>query len=130
MDNIALGLSVPPCTPHAISVSLPTWRDNVGYEEGEKRVVDRMVSGYPRFFIHLKIKEVCVIHYSKCHKSSLSFLACRTLRTKICSRERTLHAFPHTADRGAVPIFYPASFTAGQSTSVRTPGAPVHLPRG
>jgi cystathionine gamma-synthase len=57
-SQVALGLSVPPHTPHAISVSLPTWRDNVGYEEGEKRVMDSMVSGYPRFFIHLSIRKV------------------------------------------------------------------------
>ncbi|KAF8155576.1 pyridoxal phosphate-dependent transferase [Crassisporium funariophilum] len=56
--SVALGLAVPPHTPHAISVSLPTWRDNVGYEEGEKRVVDSMVSGYPRFFIHLSIRKL------------------------------------------------------------------------
>jgi len=56
--QVALGLSVPPYTPHAISVSLPTWSDNVGYEEGEKRVVDKMISGYPRFFIHLSVKKV------------------------------------------------------------------------
>lgn len=56
--NIPLGASVPPFTPHAISVSLPTWRDNVGYEEGQKRVVDSMVTGYPRFFIHLSIQKV------------------------------------------------------------------------
>ena len=55
---VALGLAVPPFTAHAISVSLPTWRDNVGYEEGEKRVADAMVSGYPRFFIHLSIEKV------------------------------------------------------------------------
>lgn len=54
----ALGAAVPPFTPHAISVSLPTWKDNIGYEEGEKRVVDAMVSGYPRFFIHLAIQKV------------------------------------------------------------------------
>lgn len=53
-----LGFAVPPFTQHAISVSLPTWSDNVGYEEGEKRVVDSMVSGYPRFFIHLSIQKV------------------------------------------------------------------------
>lgn len=58
-SNVALGLSVPPYTPHAISVSLPTWRDNVDYEKSEKRVVDSMVSGYPRFFIHLSIQKVC-----------------------------------------------------------------------
>lgn len=59
--SVALGLSVPPHTPHAISVSLPTWQDNVGYEEGEKRVVDSMVSGYPRFFIHLSIRKLAQI---------------------------------------------------------------------
>lgn len=53
-----LGASVPPFTAHAISVSLPTWRDTVGYEEGEKRVMDAMVTGYPRFFIHLSIQKV------------------------------------------------------------------------
>jgi cystathionine gamma-synthase len=57
-NTASLGTSVPPHTPHAISVSLPTWRDNVGYEEGEKRVVERMVTGYPRFFVHLIIQKV------------------------------------------------------------------------
>ncbi|KAG6830377.1 hypothetical protein H0H92_001014 [Tricholoma furcatifolium] len=63
--NIPLGSSVPPYTPHAISVSLPTWRDNVGYEEGEKRVVDSMVTGYPRFFIHLSIQKLARIFEQK-----------------------------------------------------------------
>ncbi len=57
-EQLPLGAALPPFTAHAISVSLPTWRDNVGYEEGEKRVVDAMVSGYPRFFIHLSIQKV------------------------------------------------------------------------
>jgi cystathionine gamma-synthase len=58
---VAIGLAVPPFTQHAISVSLPTWRDNVDYEEGAKRVVDSMVSGYPRFFVHLSIQKVRLI---------------------------------------------------------------------
>jgi hypothetical protein len=53
-----LGNPVPPFTPHAISVSLPTWRDNVDYEEGAERVVKAMTTGYPRFFIHLSIQKV------------------------------------------------------------------------
>ena len=53
-----LGMPVPAFTAHAISVSLPTWRDNVDYEEGAKRVTDAMISGYPRFFIHLSIRKV------------------------------------------------------------------------
>ena len=53
-----LGQPVPPFTAHAISVSLATWRDVVGYEEGEKRVINAMVTGYPRFFIHKSIQKV------------------------------------------------------------------------
>ncbi|KAF8609418.1 PLP-dependent transferase [Ceratobasidium sp. AG-I] len=55
-----LGGSIPNL-PHAISVSLPTWEDNIGYEEGEKRVVDAMSNGYPRFFIHLDIQALAQI---------------------------------------------------------------------
>ncbi|KAI0365804.1 PLP-dependent transferase [Pilatotrama ljubarskyi] len=55
-----LGSSVPPFTAHAISVSLPTWQDNVEYEEGSRRVVDAMVSGYPRFFIHLSTQKLAL----------------------------------------------------------------------
>lgn len=54
-----VGGCVPPFTPHAISVSLPTWKDVVGYEEGEQRVVQAMECGYPRFFIHKSIQKVC-----------------------------------------------------------------------
>lgn len=56
--EVALGASIPPHTPHAISVSLPTWKDVVGYEEGDARVMNSMVNGYPRFFIHLSIEKV------------------------------------------------------------------------
>ena len=54
-SNETLGQTIPPDTPHAVSVSLPTWQANVGYEEGEKWVVDKMQCGYPRFFIHPSI---------------------------------------------------------------------------
>jgi len=52
MSIIELGQPVPALTPHATSVSLPTWTDNVGYEEGQERVLSKMTTGYPRFFIH------------------------------------------------------------------------------
>jgi cystathionine gamma-synthase len=32
-----------------VSVSLPTWRANVGYEEGEEWVISKMKTGYPRY---------------------------------------------------------------------------------
>ena len=53
-----LGAAIPQHLPHAISVSLPTWQDNVDYEEGRPRVVDAMVNGYPRLFINKIIQRV------------------------------------------------------------------------
>lgn len=37
---------------HAVSVCLPRWRDNVGYEEADPAVTGAMQAGYPRFFFH------------------------------------------------------------------------------
>ncbi|KAI0298651.1 pyridoxal phosphate-dependent transferase [Multifurca ochricompacta] len=65
-----LGNPIPAFTEHAISVSLPKWVDNVGYEEGEARVVDVMQSGYPRFFIHLNIKKLSSLLEQKFGTSS------------------------------------------------------------
>ena len=53
----AVGQAVPD-TPHAVSVSLPSWKSVVGYEEGEDWVLSKMKTGYPRFFIHLTIQEL------------------------------------------------------------------------
>ncbi len=52
-----LGLPIPE-SPHAVSVCLPTWSDIIGYEEKEPRVIDRMKTGYPRFFLHPLIEQV------------------------------------------------------------------------
>ncbi|KAJ9326478.1 hypothetical protein DTO027B5_297 [Paecilomyces variotii] len=54
----ALGGPVPPNTDHAVSVSLPTWQANIGYEEGQEWVVSKMQCGYPRFFVHPSIKKL------------------------------------------------------------------------
>jgi cystathionine gamma-synthase len=46
-----LGKPLPP-SPHANSVCLPTWADVVAYEQADPRVLGRLQTGYPRFFIH------------------------------------------------------------------------------
>ncbi|KAI5817080.1 cystathionine gamma-synthase-like protein [Pyronema omphalodes] len=60
-----VGASIPEDTEHAVSVSLPTWKANVGYEEGEEWVVSKMQTGYPRFFIHKSIKKLAATILSK-----------------------------------------------------------------
>lgn len=119
-QNITLGLPVPPL-PHAISVSLPTWRDNIGYEEGEKRVVDVMVSGYPRFFIHLSIQKVGRIPVSYLVLKILH-LARQDIRPEIWRERGTMHVVPHSKGRRAVSVIY------ADSLRQCTPNAPPHLP--
>jgi cystathionine gamma-synthase len=54
-----LGSTIPANEPHAVSVTLPKWKDNIDYEEGASRVTSKMQVGYPRFFIHPTIQKVC-----------------------------------------------------------------------
>jgi cystathionine gamma-synthase len=48
-----------PLDEHAVSVSLPEWRDVIGYEEGHPRVVLHMRMGYPRFKVHAAVEALC-----------------------------------------------------------------------
>ncbi|UZJ52962.1 hypothetical protein CBS101457_002282 [Exobasidium rhododendri] len=61
--DFAVGTSIPPSEPHAVSVSLPKWQDNIDYEEG--RLGDVMQIGYPRFFIHKTIKRLADVLLEK-----------------------------------------------------------------
>ena len=47
-----------PDTVHAVSMALPRWEDVVAYEEKEPHILDRLVSGYPRFVVHPIVQEV------------------------------------------------------------------------
>ncbi|GJN71618.1 folylpolyglutamate synthetase [Purpureocillium lilacinum] len=81
MPSFALGESIPPDTAHAVSVSLPTWQSNVGYEEGEDWVVGRMTTGYPRFFIHKSIQalaEDIAAAYGRPDQRAMLFPTART----------------------------------------------------
>ncbi|KAI5798320.1 cystathionine gamma-synthase [Pyronema domesticum] len=51
MSRYEVGCPLPPHDPHAISVSLPTWESNVAWGNKESWVVDKMKTGYPRFFV-------------------------------------------------------------------------------
>ncbi|MCJ1477141.1 hypothetical protein MMC13_005812 [Lambiella insularis] len=70
-----LGQAIPD-TPHAVSVSLPSWKANVGYEEGEEWVLSKMKNGYPRFFVHVGIQafaEAVVRKYGTSDEQAMLF---------------------------------------------------------
>ncbi|KAH7085313.1 pyridoxal phosphate-dependent transferase [Paraphoma chrysanthemicola] len=75
-NDVEVGESLPPATEHAVSVSLPTWRANVGYEEGEEWVISKMKTGYPRFFIHKQIQAFAAaiaVKYGNSDESAMLF---------------------------------------------------------
>ncbi|KAF0408176.1 PLP-dependent transferase [Gigaspora margarita] len=82
-----VGCPIPPNTPHAISVALPTWQDAVDYEEGRERVVNRMLSGYPRFFISKQIQQLMSIYEQKFAKPSESCFLFPSRKTAECCRD-------------------------------------------
>ena len=47
-----------PDSEYAVSVSLPTWECVVGYEEGYDSVLNKLQTGYPRFFVSPIIKSL------------------------------------------------------------------------
>ncbi|KAI9847889.1 MAG: Structural maintenance of chromosomes protein 6 [Thelocarpon superellum] len=76
MPAAEVGQSIPPDTAHAVSVSLPTWKANVGYEEGEEWVLSKMETGYPRFYIHKSIAHFADIirqRYGKANEQAMLF---------------------------------------------------------
>jgi len=49
--QIPLGQAIPD-SPHAVSASLPTMADVIGYEEKDPETLRHLKSGYPRFVVH------------------------------------------------------------------------------
>jgi cystathionine gamma-synthase len=70
-----------PDSPHAVSACLPTWSDNVAYEEQDPRVVERLTTGYPRFIFNQLCRELfadCVQRFARGSDGCLVFPTQRT----------------------------------------------------
>lgn len=55
--HLPLGRRIPDRL-HAVSVSLPTMRDLIGYEEKDPAVTRHIASGYPRFVLHPRLRQL------------------------------------------------------------------------
>ncbi|RUS18947.1 pyridoxal phosphate-dependent transferase [Endogone sp. FLAS-F59071] len=122
-----LGSSIPPNIFHAVSVSLPTWQDNVDYEEGVPRVHNKMVCGYPRFFVHPEIKKLaarCEKKFAKPTESSMLFPSrrvaerCRSFINQYYQPSTDQSSPPRLAEFGILP---------SNPSDPRTPPASLHI---
>ena len=96
--HLPLGQRIPD-RPHAVSCSLPTLRDLIGYEEKDPVITRQMTLGYPRFVLHPCLRELTDL-LARRHR-----LAGRTLW--LTSSERSAaqlaaHLAAGAAGRGAV----------------------------
>ena len=122
----AVGQPVPD-TPHAVSVSLPSWKATVGYEEGEDWVLSKMKTGYPRFFIHLTIQELqneILRKYGKPGEGTMLFPSTRT--AKICHDFLLEHATGHIAEDFRVLELAPSASAIKQALETQTTLSGVH----
>ncbi|KAI9728445.1 MAG: hypothetical protein M1828_003846 [Chrysothrix sp. TS-e1954] len=58
LERERIGQPIPQDVPHAISVSVPTWRSVVAYEQQQMWCLSRMNAGYPRFWPHKSISKL------------------------------------------------------------------------
>src|SRR5580704_14585604 len=89
-----LGRPIPPA-PHAVSVCLPTWADNVGYEQADPRVTGRMQCGYPRFFLHpsvVRLFQTCEAKFARDGECCFAFPSRRVAKrcADFLGREREI----------------------------------------
>lgn len=56
-SQLPLGRRIPDSL-HAVSCSLPTLKDIIGYEEKDPKTLRHMSSGYPRFVVHPLLREI------------------------------------------------------------------------
>ncbi|KAK1773607.1 pyridoxal phosphate-dependent transferase, partial [Copromyces sp. CBS 386.78] len=71
-ELLQLGESLPPGNPHGVSVHLPTWEDTLGWACRDRRVLDTMVTGYPRFFIPRVVERLAdrlLAHFGQEHSN-------------------------------------------------------------
>jgi cystathionine gamma-synthase len=122
----AMGRPVPN-DPHAVSVSLPSWKATVGYEEGEDWVLSKLRTGYPRFFIHLTIQELqkdILSKYGRSGEGAMSFPSTRT--AKICYNFLLEHATGHTEKEFRILELSPSAFAIKQALATQTTLSGVH----
>ncbi|KAJ5152859.1 Cystathionine gamma-synthase [Penicillium canariense] len=116
----AIGGPVPPNTDHAVSVSLPTWRATVGYEEGADWVVSKMQCGYPRFFVHPRIQQLAqeIVRRVGNPESETATLFASLKTARICHTFILSKVSPEEAQNVRVVSFVPSQQTEEESTTI------------
>ncbi|QLG71678.1 hypothetical protein HG535_0C00260 [Zygotorulaspora mrakii] len=70
MTEIDFGQPLPSNLEYAVSFGIPTWRTALGYVEKDPIVIEKMATGYPRYFPQPPIQKLCKYFVKKFGKNS------------------------------------------------------------
>ncbi|OKP02857.1 Cystathionine gamma-synthase [Penicillium subrubescens] len=104
----------------AVSVSLPTWRSNIGYEEGEEWVIGKMQCGYPRFFVHPSIQKLAqeIVRRVGDPESETATLFATLKTARICESFIVSKVSAEEAQKVRIVTFVPSSQAGEGATAV------------
>jgi cystathionine gamma-synthase len=68
---------------HAVSACLPLWEHNIGYEEGDPLVVNKLQAAYPRFHFHPIVQRLCNESLNKDGHQGLPFASKRSAQRAV-----------------------------------------------
>ncbi|KAJ5652515.1 hypothetical protein N7507_009941 [Penicillium longicatenatum] len=127
----AIGGPVPPNTDHAVSVSLPTWKANIGYEEGEDWVISKMQCGYPRFFVHPTIQKLVgeIIQRVGDQETETATLFASLKTAQLCHSFILSKVSDEQSQKVRIVNFVPSSHTEAESTSITSSLVGVIYPK-
>lgn len=72
-----------PADPHAVSACLPLWSHNIGYEEGDAAVHEKLQAAYPRFCFHPLIRQLSDKLLNDDQHAGLPFVSTRAARRAV-----------------------------------------------
>ncbi len=93
-----LGLPMPD-DAHAVSACLPLWSHNVGYEEGEAAIIEKLQAAYPRFCLHPLVRQLASTLTTDTASCGLPFASRR------CARRAAEYARRHNCPRSTLVDF-------------------------
>lgn len=93
-----------PDDPHAVSACLPLWQHNIGYEEGDPQVHQKLQAAYPRFCFHPIVQQLANRFLNQSGRRGLPFVSPRAAERAAAYVRHAAQADPQivTIDQGPV----------------------------
>ncbi|RKP24695.1 hypothetical protein SYNPS1DRAFT_23242 [Syncephalis pseudoplumigaleata] len=97
-EQIPVGATLPANNLHAITVSLPYWKDGIGFREGAPEVCDKLKLGYPRFMYNERVMQLGRECLKRLHLDVARY-GCLPMQTSEAARQCRDHINKHNKQK-------------------------------